>query len=503
VKKSIRKKLAKSKRNLDRRLDRENRPKHSGPVMGARNIRYEYSGRMHATGAGGIGAFHKMVNGMGLVRDLNANIRLLKIHKPYHESDHILNIVYNVLVGGVRLEDIELLRQDAAYMDALGAERIPDPTTAGDFLRRFDSEEKIVLLMDTINAARLRAWERIPKKDRGMAFIDVDGSLAETTGECKEGMDISYNGIWGYHPLIITLANTDECLYIVNRPANRPSHDGAAAWIDQAVDWVRGSWDRICLRGDTDFSLTENFDRWTDDGLLFVLGFDASKALVKRAEALGEAAWALLDRPPKYTVKTEPRRRPENVKEQVVRDREFTNKRLAEEHVAEFPYRPTRCSKTYRMVVVRKKINVEKGQGRLFDEYRYFFYITNRWDLTPEEVVFSGNKRCDQENTVEQLKNGVNALRLPMREFHANWAYMVTAALAWNLKAWFAMHVPDPRARETLLRTEFRTFLNAVIRIPCQIVNTGGQIVYRILQYNSWLHHFFETFDVIRRLRFA
>jgi hypothetical protein len=187
----------------------------------------------------------------------------------------------------------------------------------------------------------------------------------------------------------------------------------------------------------------------------------------------------------------------------VVRDREFTNKRLAEEHVAEFPYRPTKCSKTYRMVVVRKKINVEKGQGRLFDEYRYFFYITNRWDLIPEEVVFCANERCDQENTVEQLKNGVNALRLPMREFYANWAYMVVAALAWNLKAWFAMHVPNPRARETLLRMEFRTFLNAVIRIPCQIVKTSRGIVYRILQYNSWLHHFFETFDAIRRLRFA
>jgi hypothetical protein len=503
VKKSIRKKLGKSKRNLERRLDRENWPEHTGPVMDARNIRYEFSGRTHATGAGGIGAFHRMVTGLGLARDLDANIRLLKIHKPYHESDHILNIAYNVLVGGVRLEDIELLRQDEAYMDALGAERIPDPTTAGDFLRRFDSEEKIVRLMDTINAVRLRVWERIPKKDRGMAFIDVDGTLAETLGECKERMDISYKGIWGYHPLIVTLANTAECLYVVNRPGNRPSHDGAAAWIDQAVDWVRGSWDRVCLRGDTDFSLTEHFDRWTDDGLLFVFGYDAHQSLVKDAEGLAEAAWAPLERLPKYTVKTKRRKRPRNVKERVVKEREFTNKRLAEEHVAEFAYRPTKCRKTYRMVVVRKKINVEKGQRRLFDEYRYFFYITNRWDLTATQVVFSANGRCNQENTIEQLQNGVNALRLPMREFYANWAYMVIAALAWNLKAWYAMHVPDRRAGETLLRMEFRTFLNVIVRIPCQIATTGRQILCRILQYNPWLQHFFETFDVIRQLRFA
>lgn len=503
MKSSIRKKLGKSKRSLERRLGRKNWPQQSRPMFRAGNIRYELADRTKAIDCGGIGAMHAMVSGLGLVAELNGNLSLLDRYLPYHESDHILNIAYNVLAGGTRLEDIELLRQNEAYMNALGAERIPDPTTAGDFLRRFDSEEKIVRLMDTINAVRLRAWEQIPRKKRRVAFIDVDGSLAETTGECKEGMDISYQGIWGYHPLIITLANTDECLYVVNRPGNRPSHDGAAAWIDQAVDWVRGSWDRICLRGDTDFSLTENFDRWTDDGILFVLGYDASKALVKRAKGLAEAAWAPLVRPVKYTVKTKRRKRPENVKEKVVRDRNFTNQRLAEEHVAEFPYRPAKCRKTYRMVVVRKTINVEKGQLRLFDIHRYFFSIANRSDLTTAEVVFSGNRRCNQENTIEQLKNGVNALRLPMREFYANWAYMVIAALAWNLKAWFAMHVPDRQAGETLLRMEFRTFLNAVIRIPCQIVKTSRGIVYRILQYNPWLHHFFDTFDVIRRLRFA
>ncbi len=129
------------------------------------------------------------------------------MHLPYHESDHVLGIAYNVLCGGTCLQDIEQRRQDEVYLDALGAQRIPDPTTAGDFCRRFD-EAAIEALQTAINETRVRVWRAQPAAFFDEAIIDADGTLAETTGQCKEGMDIAYDGVWGYHPLVVSLANT-------------------------------------------------------------------------------------------------------------------------------------------------------------------------------------------------------------------------------------------------------------------------------------------------------
>jgi len=135
-------------------------------------------------GCGGIGAIHKLVTGLGLDKEINERLKLLKFHIPYHESDHVLNIAYNVLVGGMRLEDIELRRNDEAFLDALGAQRLPGATTAGDFTRRF-SEGDIVTLMECINTTREKVWSQAPRSILGEAYIDVDGTIASTHGECK------------------------------------------------------------------------------------------------------------------------------------------------------------------------------------------------------------------------------------------------------------------------------------------------------------------------------
>ena len=193
-------------------------------------------------------------------------------------------------------------------------------------------------------------------------------------------------------------------------------------------------------------------------------------------------------------------RRGENIKEQIVRERGYKNIKLKSEQVAEFEYRPTKCKETYRMVVVRKNLSIEKGEAVLFDEIRYFFYITTRRDLTATGVVRLANERCDQENVIEQLKNGVNAMRMPVRDLESNWAYMVMAALAWNLKSWFGQLMPDKIRGAEVIKMEFRRFLNTLILLPCQIIRTGRKIVYRLLGYNAWLKDFFRAWERIRRL---
>jgi hypothetical protein len=245
----------KDKQNLEIRLDRKHYEDQPDPMFQDSNLHYEIAERTRAIGYGGIGAMHQLVCRLGLDKAINENISLLKYHVPYWESDHVLNIAYNVLAGGTCLEDIETLRGDETYMNGLGAERIPDPTTAGDFLRRFD-EDWIFGLQETINRTRQKVWALQDDSFCDTGIIDVDGTIAGTTGECKEGMEISYNGIWGYAPLIVSLANTNEVLYLVNRPGNRPSHDGAAEWMDRAIDLASTTFKKIWLRGDTDFSLT-------------------------------------------------------------------------------------------------------------------------------------------------------------------------------------------------------------------------------------------------------
>jgi hypothetical protein len=506
VTQKTRRRSASRRRAVERRLTQAVKFNHGGPVLSAAGICYELSDRALAMPHGGIGAIHRLVRKTGLPAEIDRRLRLLKVHAPYHESDHVLNIAYNQLCGGRALEDIELRRNDEAFLNALGAASIPDPTTAGDFCRRFD-EGAIAALEDAINAARLKVW-----RDQGPSFvdqpaiIDADGTLVDTDAQCKQGMALSYCGRWGYHPLVVSFAPTAEPLFVRNRSGNRPSAEGAAAPLDRAIALCRrAGFSKILLRGDTDFSLTTELDRWDADGVGFIFGYDARKNLVEQANALPDAAFEALVRRAERAIKTKPRKRPPNIKNQIVVDRGYSNLRLESEELVDFDYLPVACRRPYRIVALRKNLIVEKGQTKLFDEVRYFFYITNERELSNEQVIRQANQRCNQENLIAQLKSGVRALHAPVNTLNANGAYMLMASLAWTLKAWAALSLSvHPRwrhrheqQRQLLLRMEFRTFLNAFINVPAQIIRTSRRVIYRLLGYNPSQLLFFRMLDGI------
>ena len=220
------------------------------------------------------------------------------------------------MTDGTCLEDLKKKRCDEAYLNALGTQRIPDASTAGDFCRRFKTHDDINRQHAAIDEARRNVWALQPDKFFAQATVDMDGSIVETTGECKVGMDMSYKGIWGRHrrfecgdaahPLLISLAETREPLRIVNRSVNQTSEDGAAFECDGVADYLQDcGFRKIVFRGDTAYSQTEHLDRWDDRGITFYFGCKVFANLEERAENLDDSAWTTRQRPSRHSVDTQ------------------------------------------------------------------------------------------------------------------------------------------------------------------------------------------------------
>jgi hypothetical protein len=319
-------------------------------------------------------------------------------------------------------------------------------------------------------------------------------------------MSVAYEGTWGYHPLVVSLANSQEFLAVVNRPGNRSSNNNAAEWMDRGVRWALddAGFESVLLRGDTAFALTSNFDRWTQDGVNFVFCIMAHEHFKAHAQALPEQSWAPFDR----AKEIEPKRSHQtNVRQRVVEEKGFKELVVETEHLAEWNYTPGKGHGTYRMVALRKTIKVLKGQARLEDEVRYFFYVTNldAASTPSDEVVRLANGRCNQENLIEQLKNGVGATRLPSISFHGNWAHMVIGALAWNLKIWLGLllYPSDAQRADAIIRMEYRTFINRIIMVPAQILYQARRWVFRLLSVNRWTEILINAPPRLRKLRLA
>lgn len=503
----VRQQLRKRKRKIRRRISIEHGTWRS-PMIRTAATKIELSDRQQAVTCGGISAILPLVKALELRKHLNQAASVLKLHLPYDEADHILNIAFNLLAGGTCLEHLEHRRNDEAFLDALGAERIPDPTTSGDFCRRYRPVH-LLNVMQGINKARQVVWQQQEDSFLDCATIEADGTIVETTGEKKEGIGINYKGQWGYNPLIISLAETQEILYLVNRSGNRPSHESSAFFFDLAIEQCRkAGFRKIVLRGDTDFSSTEHLDRWDAEGVKFILGFDANKKLTAMAESLPKTAWKPLQRPIRDVPKEKSRAKRSNVKEAIVVENAYKNLKLKAESYAEFEYCPAMCKKSYRMVAVRKDIDVTSGQHFLFDTNRWFFYISNEPadEMSSRELIAGANRRCNQENLISQGK-ACGALSAPLDTLESNGAYMLFASLAWTLKIWSGMMIRVKgnenqkrvrrAARDRVIKMEFWTYMNSLMLLPAQVIRGARRRVFRLLTYRPDVDLLFMLHDHI------
>ena len=473
------------------------------PVFTNRHVRIETDVRGKSFAYGGLALAHELVGRLELDRLINERVKVLRRHRPYLEGDHLLTHAYNLFVGGDAIEDIATLQNSEAFRNLVGAATVPDPSTAGDFLRRFKVED-LGCFQGAIDEARQKVWRKLPRSVRACLTIDMDSTLKTVYGECKEGADFTYKGTWGYHPLLISTHETKECLRIINRPGNSTSAAGAALALDECLGMAANSFKHLRLRGDSAFYEEAIILTAEAHEAEFAIVMDSCAAARKLAEALPERAWKLWDpaKPissPKRKVAKRPRRKRERLRRQKALERNYRTLTTLRQWVSEIRYKPSFAKKSYRVVVKRQLIQETGGQLDLIQRYEYRFIITNNETDDAGAMVRFAYGRCDQENTIEQLKNGIAAMRMPTGGLLANGAFMLAAELAWNLRAWLSL-VALPK--ETL-SWEWKRFRLAFVYLSAKVGRTAGSVVARIATSHRHLPDIIAASKLLRNLAFA
>jgi hypothetical protein len=438
-------------------------------VFRNRRVRIRIQPRGQVTPYGGLGLAHALVQGLGLPRAIDRGVPIFKLHRPYYESDHVLTHTYNLFAGGDCIEDIASLQASEAFQHLVGACRVPDPTTAGDFLRRFEPAH-LDRLQKVFDDAHEKVWKALPRKQRRVATVDLDSTIKEVYGECKQGADFSYTGKWSYHPLLVSLEETNECLRLINRPGNRTSMEGADTALAEVLARLVRCFDQVRVRGDSacyQQTLIRACDAEPQVRFAFVM--KTCPQLVARAEALPPEAYHRFDgeRPEEAARKAraQARRRRHRTRRSRARARGYRTLRTTEQWVAEFRYRPSWAKREYRVIVRRQTVATSQGQQRLFAKVHYRFVITTIEEGSPTDVVRFAYGRCAQENTIEQLKNGIAAMKMPTGELRANAVFLMAGQLAWNLRAWLSL-LALPRES---LHWEWKRFRHAFVYVAAQV----------------------------------
>ena len=272
-------------------------PKTQGRVMRHPLLHLESDPRGEITHYGGLVLAQQFVRRFQMAQRLDKALVLFKRHAPYHESDHVLALAYTLYVDGTCLEDQAVLQGSEAVRRMVGACRIPDPTTAGDFLRRFTTRQDVAQLSGVTDDIEEAVWSKLARKIRRRrkkheyALVDLDGHIKPLYGVQKEGADFSYDGRWSYQPLVVSLAGSGECLKVVNQPGSARPSDAAAAALKEVLPRVKRHFRGAIVRGDTDFDRSGVFNAALDAGAYFAIGGRVHPNRAALVERIAEENW--------------------------------------------------------------------------------------------------------------------------------------------------------------------------------------------------------------------
>ena len=465
-------------------------PETEGRVMRHPLLHLESDPRGEITHYGGLVLAQQFVRRFCVAQRLDGALRLFKRHAPYHESDHVLALAYTLYADGRCLEDQVVLQGSEAVRRLVGACRIPDPTTAGDFLRRFKTAQDVESLSGVIEDIEEAVWSKLSRKVRArrkkreFALVDLDGHVKALYGVQKEGADFGYDGRWSYQPLVVSLGGSGECLKVVNQPGNAHSSDAAAKAVKEVLPRVKRHFRNAIVRGDTDFS--DVFKAVMDERAYFAIG---GRLYAKRAalvEAIAEQNWKSFVPRADREERGEPSRhgRTANWRRQKAAERGYRTLRTVEQWVSEIDYQPHGLDSPYRMIVRRVLIEETDGQGALFKHFRYRLVLTNLpRSYTPRQIIDLTYQRCDQENVIAQFGQGIAGWRMPVAEFMGNSAWLEIARLAWNLGKWIAqIALPSE-----VVRWEWKRFRRHFVYIAAKVLKTGRRLVVRLAGSHRFL----------------
>ena len=467
-------------------------PQTAGRVMHHPLLHLESDPRGEMTHYGGLVLAQQFVRRFGVAKRLDNALMLFRRHTPYHESDHVLALAYTLYADGRCLEDQAALQGSEAVRRLVGACRIPDPTTAGDFLRRFRTAQAVEQLAGVTDEVEEEVWSKLSRhvrrrrKKHELALVDLDGHIKPLYGVQKEGADFSYDGRWSYQPLVVSLGGSGECLKVVNQPGSARSSDAAAQALKEVLPRVRRHFRNAIVRGDTDFDRSDVFNAAIDAGAYFAIGGRLYPNRAALVEAIAEENWQPFVPRADRQERSEPSRhgRTANYRQQKAAARGFRTLRTVKQWVSEIVYQPAGLGSACRMIVRRILIEENDGQRALFKHFRYRLVLSNLpRSYTPRQVVDITYQRCDQENVIEQFGQGIAGWRMPVAEFMGNSAWLQIARLAWNLGKWIAqIALPSE-----VVRWEWKRFRRHFVYIAAKVLRTGRRLVVRLAGSHRFL----------------
>lgn len=400
----------------------------------------------------GLSLFYAMAEALEVPRILDKRVQVKERESGYSESEHILALAANAFIGGDYLDDLEALREDVAIQKAIGRKDIPDPTTAGDFCRRFTLGH--ILQM---NRAFGEIEAEVYKRRKGIRAwtIDADAKVQEVFGAKKEGAAKSYNGIYSLQPIYGFVHETEELLHSELRKGN--THPGAKAvpFLRRMRRKIPPGVQEIYLRSDSAFYNKGVVDFCEEEGWWFSITADQTGPLMRLIEGLAEAAWKV----------------------------EAEDSSLA---YAEVWYQPVNWAKAFRFLVRREKKEAKGGQGILFGAlaYSYYIVVTNR-EGEVQALMETHDQRGTMESRIGQFTNEFLS-HLPLGGFMANWVYLLCAQLAYNLSYWLRDLVLPPFYR----KKHIKRIRRCVGLVAAKVTQGGHQIRLKVSVFHRWWRDF-------------